>query len=59
MGEAFDPSEELQRWLLSCPLRDDLPLARGNRFPPAHRGHPGRTRGHRVEAGAAPMERGD
>ena len=33
VGEAFDPPEELQRWLLSCPLRDDLPLARGNRSP--------------------------
>ncbi len=33
IGEAFDLSEELQRWLLSCPRGEGLLLARGNRYP--------------------------
>ena len=33
VGDAFDLSQDLQRWLLSCPRGDGLLLAKGNRFP--------------------------
>ena len=57
VGDAFDLPQDLQSWLLSCPRGDGLLLARGNRFPDAHRGHPGGDRGDRVAA-RTPLEKG-